>query len=257
MVLRLMQKIQIQNYMKTYLAVAIAALGFIIAAAFLGSAIKNRNKSENTVSVTGLGSKTFTSDLISWSGSFSKNSFELKTAYDDLAIDRKVIYDYLRSKGVKESEMIFSAVDIQKQFRSFTDSNGTYQQGEFSGYNLTQSVSIKSKEVSKIENISRNITEIINRGIEFTSSSPQYFYTKLTNVKQEMIANATKDAKERAEKIAENAGSGLGNLKKATMGVIQITAPNSNEDYSYGGTYNTTSKDKEASITIKLEYEVD
>jgi hypothetical protein len=47
-----------------------------------------------------------------------------------------------------------------------------------------------------------------------------------------MIANATKDAKERAEKIAENAGSSLGNLKKATMGVIQITAPNSNEDYS-------------------------
>jgi alanine racemase len=49
----------------------------------------------------------------------------------------------------------------------------------------------------------------------------------------------------------------LGNLKKATMGVIQITAPNSNEDFSYGGTYNTESKEKEASITIKLEYEVD
>ena len=47
-----------------------------------------------------------------------------------------------------------------------------------------------------------------------------------------------------------------GNLKKATMGVIQITAPNSNEDFSYGGTYNTQSKEKEASITIKLEYEV-
>lgn len=243
--------------MKTYITVAIAALGFIIAAALLGNAVKNRNKSQNTVSVTGMGSKTFTSDLISWSGSFSKNSFELKTAYDALAVDRKVIYDYLKSKGVKENEMIFSAVDIQKQFRSFTDSNGTYQQGEFAGYNLTQSVSIKSKEVGKIENISRNITEIINRGIEFTSSSPQYFYTKLSDVKQEMIANATKDAKERAEKIAENAGSDLGNLKKATMGVIQITAPNSNEDYSYGGTYNTASKDKEATITIKLEYEVD
>ena len=113
--------------MRTYLAVAIAALGFIIAAALLGNAIKNRNKSENTVSVTGLGSKTFTSDLISWSGSFSKNNYELKTAYDDLAVDRKVIYDYLKSKGVKESEMIFSAVDIQKQFRSFTDVSGNYQ----------------------------------------------------------------------------------------------------------------------------------
>ncbi|MDN5626599.1 hypothetical protein SAMN05660493_00580 [Epilithonimonas bovis DSM 19482] len=243
--------------MKNYIAVAIAALGLIIAAAILGSALKNRNRSDNTVAVTGLGSKTFTSDLITWSGSFSKNNTDLKSAYDALAVDRKVIFDYLKSKGVKENEMVFSAVDIQKQFRSFTDSNGTYQQGEFSGYNLTQNVSIQSREVGKIENISRNITEIINRGIEFTSSSPQYFYTKLAQVKQQMIADATKDAKERAEKIAENAGSSLGNLKKATMGVIQITAPNSNEDYSYGGTYNTTSKEKEATITIKLEYEVD
>ena len=72
-----------------------------------------------------------------------------------------------------------------------------------------------------------------------------------------MIADATKDARQRAEKIAENADASLGKLKKATMGVIQITAPNSNEDYSYGGTFNTSSKEKEASITIKLEYQVD
>ena len=242
---------------RNIIAIAIASLGFVIGFALLGNAIKNRNQSENTISVTGLGTKKFTSDLIAWSGNFSRNSFELKSAYDELANDKKIIENYLVSKGIPKNEMVFSAVDIQKQFRSFTDSNGTYQQGEFAGYNLTQSVSIQSKEVGKIESISRNITEIINRGIEFTSSSPQYFYTKLSDVKQEMIANATKDAKERAEKIAENAGSDLGNLKKASMGVIQITAPNSNEDYSYGGTYNTASKDKEATITIKLEYEVD
>ncbi len=240
-----------------YITVGIAALGLIIATIFFGNAIKNRNKADNTISVTGLGSKKFTSDLITWSGSFSKNNFDLKSAYDELAIDKNVIAQYLKSKGVKDNEMVFSAVDIQKNFRSYNDSNGNYVQGEFSGYNLTQSISIESKEVGKVENISRNITEIINRGIEFTSSTPQYFYTKLAEVKQQMIADATKDAKERAEKIADNAGSSLGNLKKATMGVIQITAPNSNEDYSYGGTFNTSSKEKEATITIKLEYQVD
>ncbi len=240
-----------------YITVGIAALGLIIATIFFGNAIKNRNKADNTISVTGLGSKKFTSDLITWSGSFSKNNFDLKSAYDELAVDKNVIAQYLKSKGVKDNEMVFSAVDIQKNFRSYNDSNGNYVQGEFSGYNLTQSVSIESKEVGKIENISRNITEIINRGIEFTSSTPQYFYTKLAEVKQQMIADATKDAKERAEKIADNAGSSLGSLKKATMGVIQITAPNSNEDYSYGGTFNTSSKEKEATITIKLEYQVD
>ncbi|MFW2136223.1 SIMPL domain-containing protein [Chryseobacterium sp. TY4] len=239
-----------------YITVGIAALGLIIATIFFGNAIKNRNKADNTISVTGLGSKKFTSDLITWSGSFSKNNFDLKSAYDELAVDKNVIAQYLKSKGVKDNEMVFSAVDIQKNYRSYNDSNGNYVQGEFSGYNLTQSVSIESKEVGKIENISRNITEIINRGIEFTSSTPQYFYTKLAEVKQQMIADATKDAKERAEKIADNAGSSLGSLKKATMGVIQITAPNSNEDYSYGGTFNTSSKEKEATITIKLEYQV-
>jgi hypothetical protein len=90
--------------------------------------------------------------------------------------------------------------------------------------------------------------------LEFTSSSPSYFYTKLATVKQEMIASATKDAKERAEKIAENSGSSLGNLK-GNNGCYSDHG-NSNEDYSYGGTFNTSSKEKEASITIKLEYEV-
>lgn len=242
--------------MKNYLAVAIAALGLIIAAAILGSAVKNRNNSQNTISVTGLGTKKFVSDLISWNGSFSKNNFDLKTAYDQLAADRRIISEYLIAKGIKPTELVFSAVDIQKQYSSFTDANGMYRQGDFAGYNLVQTVSIESKEVTKVENISRSITEIINRGVELTSAPPQYFYTKLTNVKQQMIADATKDAKQRAERIAENAGADLGKLKKATMGVIQITAPNSAEEFSWGGTFNTASKVKEASITIKLEYGV-
>ncbi len=241
---------------KNIIAIAIAALGFIIGLAFLGNAIKNRNKSENTISVTGLGTKKFTSDLINWSGTFSRNSFELKSAYDQLANDKKIIENYLTSKGIPKKEIVFSAVDIQKQFNYGSDANGRSIQ-TFSGYQLSQTISIDSKDVAKIENLSRNITEIINLGIEFTSSPPSYFYSKLADVKHQMIADATKDAKQRAEKIAENAGSSLGKLKKATMGITQITAPNSTEEYSYGGTFNTSSKDKEASITIKLEYQVD
>jgi hypothetical protein len=222
----------------------------------LGSAIKNRNKADNTISVTGLGTVKFTSDLITWSGNFSRNSFDLKSAYAELANDRKVIENYLVSKGIPKNEIVFSAVDITKQYNDNEGANGRSIR-TFAGYNLSQSISLESKDVAEIENLSRNITEIINLGIEFTSSSPSYFYTKLADVKQQMIADATKDAKLRAEKIAQNAGSSLGKLKKASMGVIQITAPNSDEDYSYGGTFNTSSKEKEASITIKLEYQVD
>ena len=128
---------------------------------------------------------------------------------------------------------------------------------EFSGYNLTQTVRIESGEVDKIAAISRQATELIQQGIEFTSSAPLYYYTKLTDIKMDLLARASADGKKRAEIIAENAGNSLGKLKKATLGVFQITGKNTDEDYSYGGTFNTSSRNKTGSITIRMEFAVD
>ena len=242
--------------MKNYITATICALGLILATYTLGKAFQNRNTAENTISVTGLGSKTFTSDLISWSASFSEKHLELQDAYKALEKDREEIKNYLAQKGVNAEEIVFSSVDISKEYKDERDANGYYQKGAFEGYNLRQSVSIESKDVEKIEGISRTVTDIINKGVELTSSQPLYFYTKLSEIKHELIANGTEDARKRAEEIAENSKSKLGNLKKASMGVIQITAPNSAEDYSWGGTFNTSSKEKEASITVRLEYNV-
>ena len=72
-----------------------------------------------------------------------------------------------------------------------------------------------------------------------------------------MISKATEDARLRAEKIAEFSGGKLGKIVSAKMGVFQITGQNSNEDYSWGGTFNTSSKEKTASITMKLVYDID
>jgi hypothetical protein len=72
-----------------------------------------------------------------------------------------------------------------------------------------------------------------------------------------MIAKATEDARIRAERIAQNSGSELGDLIYANMGIFQITGQNSGEDYSWGGTLNTSSKNKTASITMKLTFETE
>ena len=103
--------------------------------------------------------------------------------------------------------------------------------------------------------MSREITELIDFGIEFYSTNPNYYYTKLASLKIEMLAQATKDARLRADKIAENAGGKIGKLKQADMGIFQITAQNSSEEYSWGGTFNTSSKNKTANVTVKLEFE--
>ena len=96
----------------------------------------------------------------------------------------------------------------------------------------------------------------MNKGVQFNSSPPRYYYTQLADLKIEMISKATEDARIRAERIAKNAGGTLGKLISARMGVFQITGQNSGEDYSWGGSFNTSSKNKTASITMRLEYNV-
>lgn len=240
--------------MKNNFSAIIIALAVIVTAFILANAYKNRHAGANTIAVTGLGSRDFESDLIVWSGSFSQKSMTLKNAYDALDADREKIKQYLAAKGIADSQIVYSAVNIEKMYDYSYDTYGNRQTSVFTGYALKQTVQIESGEVDKIEELSRQVTELINQGIEFTSNAPEYYYTKLAALKIEMIAEATQDAHARAKKIAENADAKVGRLKNASMGVFQIVAQNSNEDYSWGGAFNTSSKRKTASITVKLDY---
>ena len=243
--------------MKTTINPIIIAISVIISAFLFSNAFQNRNQHNDTISVTGSGSKNFVSDLIVWRGSFSKKSLVLKEAYAALDSDREIIKKYLVSKGLQESDLVFSAVAINKDFETTYDANENIRQQLFTGFTLTQNVQVESKAVDKVEAISREVTELINSGVEFYSNPPEYYYTKMAALKIEMIAEATKDANARAKSIAENADSDLGKLKKSEMGVFQIIAQNSSEDYSWGGSFNTSAKKKSANITVKLMYQVD
>lgn len=198
----------------------IIGIAFIAGVFILGRAYKYRSTAMETITVTGSSEKDFVSDLIVWSGSYSRKSMDLKGAYAQLKNDENIIRAYLSSKGIQNNEMVFSSVTINKEFNYKTDANGRSLGQKFSGYNLIQTVRIESAEVDKIDQISREATELIEKGIELSSSPPLFYYTKLTQVKMDLLAKASADAKTRAEIIAKNAGSSLGNLKKATLGVF-------------------------------------
>ncbi|MFX0557618.1 SIMPL domain-containing protein [Maribacter sp. CXY002] len=227
----------------------------IISAYFLGNAYVRRANPPQIISVTGLGNENFTSDLIVWEGQFSANNTVLTLAFEQLNNDKDIVKTYLTTKGIKAEQIIFNSVQTT-ELRDNKYENGNYVGSIFRGYQLTQTIKIESQDVSLIENVSREITELLNKGVQFNSYSPRYYYTKLADLKIEMISKATEDARLRAEKIAENSGSDLGDLVSAKMGVFQITGQNSGEDFSWGGAYNTASKNKTASITMRLDYKV-
>ena len=232
---------------------AIAAIGLIVGSAIIGSAYKYKFVSTQNINVTGNALKDFSADFVKWRATFSRNNFDLKSASDQLKNDQAVVKNFLISQGINQKEIIFEAVNISKDIQYGTDVNGN-SISQFNGYILSQDVTIESKELDKIEKASREISNLISQGIELNSSNPNFYYSKLEDLKLELIAQASENAKQRAENIAIKSGSNLGKLQKADLGIFQITGKNDNEDYSYGGAFSTTARQKTTQITVKTVY---
>lgn len=127
---------------------------------------------------------------------------------------------------------------------------------DIEGYLLSQVIEARSNDVKKIDNVARQSTEIINRGIQFISDSPEYFYTKLAELKVEMLAKATENAKERAESMAASTGNKVGVMRSAKMGIFQITPVNS-YDVSWYGNNDTSSLEKKVTAVVNVSFAIE
>lgn len=240
------------------LVALIAGVSAIICFTIASGNFVEYKKSANSegITVTGSASYDFESDLIVWRGNFSAYGETPKTAYQTIKKDADVIKNYLLENGVKESEIVFSSVSISQRFQTVYNEEGAIINEYPDGYDLYQSLQVTSSDVDKIDQISRDITKLIESNVQFISESPEYYYTKLDELKLQLIEEATQNAKSRIDIIAANTGATAGNLLTANLGVFQITAQNSDsEDYSYGGTFNTSSRMKTATVTVRLNYE--
>ncbi len=216
-----------------------------------------RSESVHTIAATGSASVNFESDLIIWRGSFSSHDYTSKDAYDTIKKDAAVVKQYLLDNGVTEDEIVFNSVDIWKTYRDIYDDNGNYTGREFDGYNLQQTVDVTSSDINKVEKISRDISSLLEKGVEFESQSPEYYYTGLDDLKLSLIEQATANSRERIDIMAKQSGAKLGKLRNSSLGVFQITATNSGtSSYSYDGAFDTSSRNKTATITVKLEYDL-
>lgn len=231
----------------------ISAIGLIIFALILGNSYKYKYNIANTISVTGNAKKDFESDIVKWTAYYSRKSMDLSEASEQLRKDRQLVKNFLIDQGIDEKEILFNAVNIVKDYSYYTDGSGN-SYNNFIGYSLTQNVSIESRELDKVDNASREISTLISQGLELSSNTPNYYYSKLEDLKLELISQASENARLRAHNIAEESSVKLGKLLKADLGVFQITGQNDNEEYSYGGVFNTTSRFKTANITVRSNY---
>ncbi len=237
-----------------YLPFAIVlSAGIVIAAIILANTWGDVASRNVTITVTGSASKEIRSDLAEWSATFLNESTSLTEAYAKLKESNKKVKDYLVAKGFDEGVLKFSAINTMNLY--VTNAQG-YKTDQISGYRLSQDVTIESQEVDKIDKLSREATELIYQGVEINSFPPKFFYTKIGDLKVEMIGLASEDAKLRAEQIAKSTGDDIGEVRSSRTGVIQITSKNSTEVSDYG-INDTSSLEKKITAVVSISFSID
>ncbi len=231
---------------------AAMAIGLVLSSIIFGWFYSKAKKGDEAITVTGSAKKRIKSDLVLWSAGVSASSGELTEAYRQLSDSIPKIKQYLIGKGITEEQMTVSSISTTTIKRQ--DGNGN-ETSEVTGYSLRQQIEVRSNDVEKISQIAREATELINQGILIESNAPKYYYNDLGDLKIEMLGEAAKDAKVRAEKIAASTGNAIGVVRSARMGVLQITAADSTEVSDYG-IYDTSTIDKDLTAVVNISFAV-
>lgn len=228
----------------------ILALGITLAGGLWAYSFYSVKSFENTLSSTGSAKIAVTSDVVKWTLQITRKTVEteLKGGYANLAKDIETVKTFLKEKGITDDQIILSQVFVDEVYKY--NPSGDTGPKEF---NLRQSVTVQSPDVKGVEALSKNIGELVNRDVFVSSNFVEFFVSKLPELRVSLLADAIKDAKARAEQIAQSNGQNVGSLKSAASGVTQVLAPNSIDISDYGQ-YDTQSLEKEVMVTVRATF---
>jgi hypothetical protein len=215
--------------------------------------------------VTGSAKKRIVSDLIAWDAVLEAHAPDRTAAYKQLRDETERAVEFLKSQGVKPEEIRPSSAtfnedwDTSFEFKMLQGAKDPVrvEKKTFKGFTTHAVIDVQSNDVSRIEKASREITSLLEQGVSITSSPPRYYYTRLGELKVEMLAAAGKDARARAENIIHSAGgASIGKLKKADMGIINVNPANSTQT-SEEGNNDTSSLEKDIITIVHAEFELE
>ncbi|MEI6500276.1 MAG: SIMPL domain-containing protein [Armatimonadota bacterium] len=217
---------------------------------------------QSIVRVTGSARKAIKSDLIIWTGRATARAATVADAYKTLKAGVASAQAFLTKGGLPATEVETLPITTRTLYAplpkaadgSEVDASTTYRQ--VMGYELSQSIRVRSEKVDLVDKLSRQVTELVGGGIDFESNAPEYWYTKLGDLKVEILADAAKDARNRAEQIATNSGCSLGAVRYCRQGVMRIIPAYSTSEPDEMGSLDTSALDKEAVAIVEVGYAV-
>ncbi len=245
---------------KTILVSSVIAL-FAVCAAMVASAVILhkpfvRLRSADGVVVKGTSSERVISDAATWTGRIEARvsggeAQDLKDGYAKIAAQAEIAKACLLELGAREESLEIGAPSVSPIYE-YKDGRQT---GGVLGYQFSAVVSYRSGDVMAVRELARSASELIRRGVEFSSGTPSYYYTRLEDAKLSLLEQASANAQERARALVGGNQVRLGGVISASQGVFQVTAPLSTETSDWG-CYDTHSIEKEIKCVVTVTYAV-
>lgn len=235
-----------------FLLGATLALGFTLSSYILSNALA-RIRHEHTIKVKGVAETTVESDSARWKAIYTVRNPVLANGYAELESKQQLVQTFFDQAKVPAEECTFSSVTLRTENKR--DAQG-FPTSELETYLLSQAVEVTSRDVQRIDAVSKTITQLIKEGVEIESQPPQFVYSSVEQIKLDLLAKATQNAYERARTLAENSHGRVGRLSSASQGVFQITPVDSTEVTDYGS-YDTTTIRKNVKAVVTLEFQIE
>lgn len=228
-------------------------LGFILGGSLLlvslvGAFTVFRLRALNdTVSVTGSAKMEVVADQGKWVSQITRTVRQstLKSGYDQMSKDSEVVKTFLLQNGVESSQITIAPVFMMEVYNQNVDAEKQYT--------LSQTIEVQSTDVLKLQNLAQRNGELVTKGLIYSTSSLEFYYSKLPEARIALLSQAIDDAKARAGELAKNSGKKVGSLKSATSGVVQVQSRNSTDVSDYGS-YDTSKIDKQVMVTVKASF---
>ena len=203
------------------MSVTLLALGVVLGGFFPGYYYYHAKMDSNTVLVKGLAEMNVKADLAVWNIKFVVTGNDVVKAQQEMAAQTVVVKNFLLKNQIAENEISVGLLEttdrMADMYNSGNDNNVRFI--------LTQNMTVKSSDVDKIAATLNKSGELVAKGVIFSRSYDypvSYLFTRLNEIKPEMLAQATKNAREAAEEFAKNSGSSVGKIRVANQGVFSI-----------------------------------
>lgn len=228
------------------------ALGIMLSSQMVSNAVVKMKRADS-IRVKGLAEEKIVSNHATWRTEIRAKAGALGSAFAELEKSRMAVEAYLKSAGIKETEISSSSIVTDYEYKLNEKGQKT---NVLENYLLSQFFDIRSPDVKLIEKVSKNVTDLIKDGIQILSSSPEYVNVEIEDVKMKLLGKATANGYERASILAKNSNGKVGVLNSASQGVFQIT-PLHSTDVSDSGQYDTSTIEKTVKAVVTLEFTIE